>query len=117
MCLQKQVGHSGLTVSNVQWATALAKGSATSMATSLMMSMVPEDVLKMSNYKGGRRKINSNDDSIQCQALDKNIVDAIMSKKFKINRMKYNNCIKWYYRLYTDYVWKLGYYIMDFRFR
>ena len=87
------------------------------MATSLMMSMVPEDVLKMSNYKGGRRKINSNDDSIQCQALDKNIVDAIMSKKFKINRMKYNNCIKWYYRLYTDYVWKLGYYIMDFRFR
>ena len=81
-----------------------------------MMSMVSEDVLTMSTYKGGRRKTNSNDASIQCQALDKNIVDAIMSKKLKFNHIKYNNCIKLYYRLYTDFVWKLGYYIMDFQF-
>ena len=44
MCLQKRVGHSGLTVPNVQWATEFAKGSATSMATSLMISMVQEDM-------------------------------------------------------------------------
>ena len=56
MCLQKQVGHSGLTTLKVQWATLLAKGSATSMETSLTMSIVPEDVLMVSNYKGDNAK-------------------------------------------------------------
>ncbi|KAF7992479.1 hypothetical protein HCN44_004823 [Aphidius gifuensis] len=74
-----EIGQPGLdvTVTDLQWTTAISRGSYKFMSTSLVMSLFPMNVLLKSNYKGGKCKIKKDETPQKLTALDTRIVDAI----------------------------------------
>ncbi|XP_044004181.1 uncharacterized protein LOC122849527 [Aphidius gifuensis] len=83
-----EIGQPGsdVTVTDLQWTTAISRGSYKFMSTSLVMSLFPMNVLLKSNYKGGKCKIKKDETPQKLTALDTRIVDAIkysVQRKFK----------------------------------
>ncbi|KAF7994239.1 hypothetical protein HCN44_003329 [Aphidius gifuensis] len=86
--LKIEIGQPGsdVTVTDLQWTTAISRGSYKFMSTSLVMSLFPMNVLLKSNYKGGKCKIKKDETPQKLTALDTRIVDAIkysVQRKFK----------------------------------
>lgn len=72
---------SGITVSELEWTSAISRGTYTAMATALLTALFPMEVLLKSNYKGGKCKIKKSETGLQVphyEALDPLTVKAIM---------------------------------------
>ncbi|XP_011869620.1 PREDICTED: uncharacterized protein LOC105562997, partial [Vollenhovia emeryi] len=81
---------SGVIIKKYHWYEACAKPTQTSMATYLVDVIFQIETLLVSNLRGGKCKIKSENEQEQKQALDKNIMQAIYYSVEKQHKSKFD---------------------------